>query len=30
VYATMINEWLGHADTRSILKVSFEPMGLFA
>ena len=30
VYATMIAEWLGHADTRSILKGSFEPMGIFA
>ena len=30
VYATMIKEWLGHADTRSILKGSFEPMGIFA
>ena len=30
VYATMIEEWLGHADTRSILKGSFEPMGIFA
>ena len=30
VYATMIEEWLGHADSRSILKGSFEPMGIFA
>jgi uncharacterized protein (DUF1501 family) len=30
VYASMIAEWLGHADTRSILKGSFAPLGLFA
>ncbi len=30
VYATMIEEWLGHSDTRSILKGSFKPMGIFA
>jgi len=30
VYATMIGEWMGHADTRSILKGEFEPLGAFA
>ena len=30
VYATMIEEWLGFSDTESILKGSFDPMGLFA
>ena len=30
VYATMIAEWMGHADTRSILKGEFEPLGAFA
>ena len=30
VYATMIDEWLGFSDTKSILKGSFEPLGLFA
>jgi uncharacterized protein (DUF1501 family) len=30
VYATMIAEWLGFSDTESILKGSFEPLGLFA
>ena len=29
VYATVIEEWLGYRDTRSILKGSFEPLGLF-
>ena len=29
VYATMIDEWLGFSDTKSILKGSFEPLGLF-
>jgi len=29
VYATMIEEWLGFSDSVSILKGSFEPMGLF-
>lgn len=29
VYASMIAEWLGHSDTRSILKGSFAPLGLF-
>ena len=30
VYATMIEEWLGYSDTQSILKGSFEPLGLFS
>ena len=30
VYATMIAEWLGFSDTESILKGSFEPLGIFA
>jgi uncharacterized protein (DUF1501 family) len=30
VYATMIEEWLGYADTRTILKGRFEPLGVFA
>ena len=30
VYATMIGEWMGHADTRSILKGDFEPLGAFS
>lgn len=30
VYATMIGEWMGHSDTRSILKGEFEPLGAFA
>ena len=30
VYATMIEEWLGFSDTESILKGSFERLGLFA
>ena len=30
VYATMIDEWLGHEDTASILKGTFPPLGLFA
>ena len=30
VYATMINEWLGFEDTRTVLKGSFEPLGVFA
>jgi uncharacterized protein (DUF1501 family) len=29
VYATMIEEWLGFTDSASILKGSFEPLGLF-
>ncbi|HJN46789.1 MAG: hypothetical protein CL477_06730 [Acidobacteria bacterium] len=30
VYASMIEEWLGYSDSESILKGSFETMGLFA
>ena len=30
VYATMIEEWLGFSDTQSILRGSFQPLGLFA
>jgi uncharacterized protein (DUF1501 family) len=30
VYATMIEEWLGYEDTKSILKGRFEPLGMFA
>jgi uncharacterized protein (DUF1501 family) len=30
VYATMIEEWLGVADTAAILKGRFEPLGAFA
>ena len=30
VYASMIDEWLGYDDTRTILKGSFEPLGAFA
>ena len=30
VYATMIAEWLGFSDTESILKGSFDPLGMFA
>lgn len=30
VYATMIGQWMGHLDTRSILKGEFEPLGAFA
>jgi uncharacterized protein (DUF1501 family) len=30
VYATMVKEWLGYDDTASILKGSFDPMGIFA
>jgi uncharacterized protein (DUF1501 family) len=29
VYATMIAEWMGHADTASILKGDFAPLGIF-
>ena len=29
VYATMIKEWLGYDDTRSVLKGQFEPLGVF-
>ena len=30
VYATMIAEWMGHSDTKSILKDDFAPLGIFA
>jgi uncharacterized protein (DUF1501 family) len=30
VYATMISEWLGYADTQAILKGRFDPLGVFA
>ena len=30
VYATMIDEWLGVADTAAIPKGRFEPLGAFA
>ena len=30
VYATMISEWMGHTDTRAILKGDFEPLGVFS
>ena len=30
VYATMIEEWLGYADTASILRGDFQPLGVFA
>ena len=30
VYATMIEEWLGYADTASILRGTFQPLGVFA
>ena len=29
VYATMIAEWLGFADTKTILKGTFDPLGVF-
>jgi len=29
VYATMIKEWLGYDDTRSVLKGDFDPLGVF-
>ncbi len=29
VYATMIKEWLGYADTETVLKGRFEPLGAF-
>ena len=29
VYATMIEEWMGYEDTSSILKGTFEPLGVF-
>ena len=30
VYATMIGGWLGHRDTRELLKGDFEPFSMFA
>jgi uncharacterized protein (DUF1501 family) len=30
VYATMIDEWMGYKDTKSILKGEYKPLGLFA
>jgi uncharacterized protein (DUF1501 family) len=30
VYATMIKEWLGYDDVATVLKGSFEPLGVFA
>lgn len=30
VYATVIEEWLGYADSASILKGRFEPLGVFS
>ncbi len=30
VYATMIKEWMGHDDTRTLLKGDFPTLGLFA
>ncbi len=30
VYATMIDEWMGYGDTRSILKGDFPSLGVFA
>ncbi len=29
VYATMIKEWLGYDDTRTVLKGEFQPIGVF-
>ncbi|MGH9767376.1 MAG: DUF1501 domain-containing protein, partial [Blastocatellia bacterium] len=29
VYATTIKEWMGHEDTRTILKGDFAPLGIF-
>ena len=29
VYATMIDEWLGYRDSRTVLKGSFDPLGVF-
>ncbi len=29
VYATLIKEWLGYDDTRSLLREEFEPLGMF-
>ena len=30
VYATMIREWMGFQDAKSILKGDYEPLGIFA
>ena len=30
VYATMISEWMGHGDTKPILKGEFKPLGVFS
>lgn len=30
VYATMIKEWMGHEDTKTILKGDFPTLGVFA
>ncbi len=30
VYATMIKEWVGHDDTRTLLRGDFAPLGVFA
>ena len=29
VYATMISGWLGHSDTKELLRGDFEPFGMF-
>ena len=29
VYATLIKEWLGYDDTKSLLREEFEPLGMF-
>jgi len=30
VYATMIKEWMGFDDAKSVLKADFETLGIFA
>jgi uncharacterized protein (DUF1501 family) len=30
VYATMIREWMGYKDSKSILKSDYETLGMFA
>ena len=30
VYATMISEWMGHTDTKAILRGDFAPLGVFS
>lgn len=30
VYATMIKEWMGYEDTKTILKGDFPTLGIFA